>query len=347
MSVVWAHEGYHPRPHPAHSPDYHEINASGYASVETKPASLSGAELSDTRSSRESLMALVIELIAQKLAELGRGGTTDLDKSPVNIETNQPSATTGDRDIVSGRGNLEIEVTDNYRYFTSNSLPTYTITGGRYPHPETAQDIELRTVRFPRMNDAPTYYHIPWTFGIAINGVLFEPFAAEWYKDIRNGNWQEDPFVTLRDLDISNAHVQPSGLYHYHGLPTQLMQEHDVNEHSPVIGYASDGFPVYYLYVYQNPADTESAIIAAESSWVLKTGNRDQEDPLGPGGVYDGTYNEDYEYHETRSSLDECNGRYGPTPEYPDGTYYYVLTKEFPYIPRCLMGDPDSSFSKR
>jgi hypothetical protein len=34
------------------------------------------------------------------------------------------------------------------------------------------------------------------------------------------------------------------------------------------------------------------------------------------------------------------------TPEYPDGTYYYVLTHEFPFVPRCLKGVVDPSFVK-
>ena len=35
------------------------------------------------------------------------------------------------------------------------------------------------------------------------------------------------------------------------------------------------------------------------------------------------------------------------TPEFPKGTYYYVLTEEFPFIPRKFKGTPDPSFSKQ
>ena len=42
--------------------------------------------------------------------------------------------------------------------------------------------------------------------------------------------------------------------------------------------------------------------------------------------------------------LDQCNGRQGVTPEYPNGTYYYVLTNEFPFIGRCLVGEPSPDF---
>ena len=52
----------------------------------------------------------------------------------------------------------------------------------------------------------------------------------------------------------------------------------------------------------------------------------------------DGFFVEDYEFLNPNSALDECNGRYGVTPDYPDGTYYYVMTDNWPYIPRCFYG---------
>ena len=41
---------------------------------------------------------------------------------------------------------------------------------------------------------------------------------------------------------------------------------------------------------------------------------------------------DDWNYYEDLGDLDECNGRFGPTPEYPDGIYHYVSTP--------LSGDP-------
>ena len=35
---------------------------------------------------------------------------------------------------------------------------------------------------------------------------------------------------------------------------------------------------------------------------------------------------DDWNYVGGMGDLDECNGRWGPTPEYPEGTYYYVST---------------------
>jgi hypothetical protein len=76
------------------------------------------------------------------------------------------------------------------------------------------------------------------------------------------------------------------------------------------------------------------------SSYRLREGKR----ASGPGGKFDGTFVEDFEFVAAAGDLDECNGRHGPTPEFPGGTYYYVLTDEFPYIPRHYRGTPHASF---
>jgi hypothetical protein len=55
---------------------------------------------------------------------------------------------------------------------------------------------------------------------------------------------------------------------------------------------------------------------------------------------------QDYEYVAGLGELDACNGRDGVTPEYPRGTYYYVVTAAYPFIPRCWVGTPDQSFSR-
>ncbi len=51
-------------------------------------------------------------------------------------------------------------------------------------------------------------------------------------------------------------------------------------------------------------------------------------------------------HDEKAAALAECNGRSGVTPEFPDGTYYYCISAEFPFVPRTWRGQPDQSFSK-
>ena len=71
-----------------------------------------------------------------------------------------------------------------------------------------------------------------------------------------------------------------------------------------------------------------------KASYRLKSGERPG-GGNGPGGAYDkGSFAQDYEFvKKTAGDLDDCNGRHGVTPEYPQGTYYYVITDNWPFIP--------------
>lgn len=181
-------------------------------------------------------------------------------------------------------------------------------------------------------------------FGIALNGVLFDPGTAEcWNNDCSSG-WNIEVLGGGMDLglDDNNAHVQPDGSYHYHGLPTGLLERLPYTRRPVLLGYAADGFPIYGPYGYRDAMDAGSGMMALRSGWRVKSGAR----PGGPGGQYDGTYTQDYDYAGGSLSLDECNGREGVTPEYPGGIYHYVLTDRFPHIPRCYRGTPDPSFER-
>lgn len=106
------------------------------------------------------------------------------------------------------------------------------------------------------------------------------------------------------------------------------------------VGWAGDGFPIYYKYVYSSASDANSAIVEIKSSYQLKTGERPGDGTSAPCGTYNGKYEADYEYSANKSELDECNGRFGVTAEFPG----YVITADYPLIPRCFLGTPDDSF---
>jgi hypothetical protein len=112
-----------------------------------------------------------------------------------------------------------------------------------------------------------------------------------------------------------------------------------------LIGYAADGFPIYGEYGHEKADDAASPVKKLKSSYHLKKGNRPKGND-GPGGKYDGTFVQDYEFVKGSGDLDECNGRKGVTPEFADGTYYYVVTDAYPFIPRFFRDTPDSSFEK-
>gem|GEM_PF-2155068 len=44
--------------------------------------------------------------------------------------------------------------------------------------------------------------------------------------------------------------------------------------------------------------------------------------------------------------LDRGNGRFGVTSEYPEGIYYYVITADFPFIPRFWRAHPGPDFGR-
>lgn len=52
-----------------------------------------------------------------------------------------------------------------------------------------------------------------------------------------------------------------------------------------------------------------------------------------------GLYSYTDESGEWPEDLDECNGHFGVTPEYPAGSYHYHVTSEFPYLIGCFHGE--------
>ena len=223
-----------------------------------------------------------------------------------------------------------------------------------------AQDFEYSMCRFPTISTTTTQLieDLSLTgcsggivFGISQVGILYSPFARLYFV---NPNTQQENLdfheeaVNVLNMDINGGHVNTLGRYHYHLAPLSYIVNDlkiDGTSHSPILGYAADGFPIYYKYLNSSPMDANSSITTFESSYSLKTGTRSGDGITAPNGAYDGNYYEDYEYVLSMSELDECGGRFGVTPDYPQGTYYYVLTDNWPYIPRCLNGtNVDNSF---
>ena len=127
----------------------------------------------------------------------------------------------------------------------------------------------------------------------------------------------------------------------YHALPVGLYERLATRNVPALLGYAADGFPIYGPQGYREPNDARSGMVELKSGYRLRSGTRD----FGPGGAYHGEFAQDYEF-VPGGPLDACNGREGVTPEYPGGTYHYVITNTFPYVPRCFAGTPDVSFNK-
>ena len=89
--------------------------------------------------------------------------------------------------------------------------------------------------------------------------------------------------------------------------------------HSPIVGWAYDGHPIYGPYGYAN---REGGAVRR-----LQTGYELRVDVSGirPPSFASGTFVEDYVFI-SGGDLDEHNGRFCKTPEFPNGTYAYFLT---------------------
>ncbi|MFY0602116.1 MAG: YHYH protein [Cyclobacteriaceae bacterium] len=192
-----------------------------------------------------------------------------------------------------------------------------------------------------------------YKFGIASNGIGYNPMGLKPWSNPTTAeeNWEWQAAVINEgdtDLDAYGGHVTSQGVYHYHGDVSLLAADEDGSKHSALYGWAADGFPIYYKYGYTAANDAATAIKELTSSYQLKSGSRTGTGTAGedyPDGDYDGTYIQDYEYVDGLGDLDECNGRTGVTPEYPAGTYYYVITSDFPKIPNCMVGTPSEDFN--
>lgn len=254
------------------------------------------------------------------------------------------------------------EISNDNRVISSNQYPSHAT--GNFPNADpTATQVSRNLTLSPSQANSVTYVYSEtsgpspqnrdfYQFGIATNGVEFHPMGLKPWTNPDTGeeNWKWQEQVTEEgqtDLDAYGAHVTSKGNYHYHGDIVGLAAEEDGSRHSLIYGFAGDGFPIYYKYGYVDASDWTSGITELESSYQLKSGTRSGTGTAGedyPDGSYDGTYIQDFEFVAGLGDLDECNGRYGVTPEYPDGTYYYVITAEFPVTPNCFAGTPDADW---
>jgi len=94
--------------------------------------------------------------------------------------------------------------------------------------------------------------------------------------------------------------------------------------HSPIIGWAYDGNPIYGPFGYQDPEDILSVskrLVSGYTKNLTNVENRPSGSFIGDAGFFV----EDYKFTNS-GDLDEYNGRYCVTPEFPNGVYAYFST---------------------
>jgi len=214
----------------------------------------------------------------------------------------------------------------------SNGAPNHDI--GRFPTRGNPNSFSEQNLRFcfdatPELTGRTERRVV--VSGVSVTGIPFRLGTAEFYDASGRGGFSRNPASGWRvegmgsadklGMDSQNAHVDHSGMYHYHGVSEALVSSLT----STQIGYAADGFPIYYA-----PAQVSS-------SYTLKSGTR----PTAPGGRYDGRYEQDWVFDSNAGNLDECNGAV------INGEYAYFATDTYPFFPRCFNGTVSPDFRRR
>ncbi len=229
--------------------------------------------------------------------------------------------------------------TGSTRTMAGNGVPDH--VAGTFPNSGNPNAIKAVSFTFNNtLNPAvvsSTGTAVDHVLGYANNGVKFDPSTAESYQNA--GVWKIEALNQTYfafGVDSSNAHVQPNGAYHYHGMPEGYVTRLNKGTGMALVGFAVDGFPIYARYGYNTATNAASGAKVMVSSYRMKT--TPSSGRPSTSTVPMGTFTQDYEYVAGLGDLDECNGRTGVTPEFPSGIYHYYITDSYPYIQRCVKG---------
>ena len=164
-------------------------------------------------------------------------------------------------------------------YVSCTCIPGYSIgPWGGNPNIPSNQNFVFKITRSPQQNSGtPTTIglgHIGvWTNGVSV----FNVSDAQSYMN--QGIWNRNAyFWEGPGFDLCLGHPQQQGEYHHHVSPTCLYNDADSLNHSPIIGYAFDGFPIY------GGRDINGSVIAV--SQLDACNGITSPTPEFPGGVY-------------------------------------------------------------
>ena len=285
------------------------------------PAQIPACDLHSRRGRSQGLLVsrLVLCVLCVTLLVTGHGvqGEPPADLKPIGghwyVKGGQPPLyfyQDGDRylDLFSyhmrdsnkdGIPNLKITHDERYLLIQSQGYPnhpTAIFPNSGNPNRIRVQDFHFRLPLKPQVAGQIT--RVPMgPIGMAINGVVFfNPFeaggmnAVEGYSEV----W----------LDSCCGHPQQEGVYHYHKYPSCVKSPFpdDGEQHSPILGFAFDGFPLYGPY---ESKDTLAKDLTG--SLALDACNGHQDEIRG------------YHYHVTPDRFPYIIGGYAGTPVMPEG----------------------------
>jgi hypothetical protein len=270
----------------------------------------------------------------------------------------------------------KVEYSANSVYVTTSGIPAYP-TGPFLDNNPTQASNQSAIFKFPlsptKNNGTPTNTS-GGNIGVFINGVaLFDYRDGVAWNTSTNSlcggpgrtpcpggpmttqAWNRDAILAEKPgFDCAKGHPA-NGNYHHHQNPSAFKLDLNVistvcnlydadglytidsAKHSPLIGFAYDGFPIYGAYGFKN-IDGTGGITRIKSGYQLRNittrtthaNGTDVSDGPAISATYPlGYFREDYEFitHTNEADyLDDHNGRFCVTPEYPNGTYAYFAT---------------------
>lgn len=258
-------------------------------------------------------------------------------------------------------------------YVSATGIPAY-ITGpfqDGNPSLATAQNSIFKIPLNPIHNTGTAVATMGGNIGVFINGVALFDYrdGVAWNNNtqalcggpgnnpcpggpIATQTWNRDAVPAERvGFDCSKAHPA-NGNYHHHQNPSafslDLVETSTIcdaypsdglyvinpNEHSPLLGFAYDCFPIYGAYAYAN-TDGTGGISRMKSSYQLSSNTTRVNGPAVNTTYFNGYFKEDYLYvahNDDATYLDVHNGRFCITPEYPKGIYCYFTTVDENYV---------------
>ena len=225
---------------------------------------------------------------------------------------------------------VTVTVEGTTRTIASNSLPNHAtgdFPNAGNPNEITEQDLNYEFTTEPVYTGNATFAQ---TSGVGVNGIAMEPGTGETVSCESGESYRIEALQDLYDLglDVNNAHVQPGGQYHYHGLSQFLVDAFDTDEDLVHVGFAADGFLMYYSKSAAYDTGYELSTEARTGTNCTYRGETIEIDGTTP----DGSYVSDW-VHTDAGDLDTCMGTE------INGEYAYVIGEAYPYISRCLNGE--------
>jgi len=173
------------------------------------------------------------------------------------------------------------------------------------------------------------------------SGVLFEGNVFEWKINqvVKNKNLIKNDDNFIFPSDNNNFGLKVINFYAPKKLRLSLndsingenLLEENQNKQSPILGWSYDGYPIYGPY-----AQKGSKYDKLNSSYSLPSTKIDSS--LRPNDFDLGYFIQDYEFNRKNGDLDQYNGKFSKTKEFPNGTYAYYITLDdngnpaYPYV---------------